>query len=164
MAADSLLSVVYKIASATIANRIKPVLDKIIAKTQTGFISGHYIGESTRLVYDIMQVAEQKNINGLLMLIDVEKAFDSISWKFMDKVFEFFNFPADIVNWIKLINKNMESTIIQCGILSDFVTLQRGCKQGDPLACYEFIKCGEILYILIKKYAYKRHYNWRFRV
>ena len=146
----SLLSVVYKIASATIANRIKPVLDKIIAKTQTGFISGRYIGESTRLVYDIMQVTEQKNINGLLMLIDFEKAFDSISWKFMYKVFEFFNFPADIVNWIKLFNKNMESTIIQCGILSDFFTLQRGCKQGDPLACYEFIICGEILSILIK--------------
>ena len=140
----SLLSVIYKIASASIANRIKSVLDKIIAKSQTGFISGGYIGESTCLVYDIMHVTEQKHINGLLMLIDFEKAFDSISWKFMYDVFCFFGFPENIIKWIKVFNKDIKSTVKQCGVLSNFFPLQRGCKQGYPLACYEFIICGEI--------------------
>ena len=69
----------YKIASGTIANRIKLVLDKIISKDQTSFIKGMYIGENTRLVYDMLQHAEQNDIPGLLLLIDFEKAFDSLS-------------------------------------------------------------------------------------
>ena len=39
-----------------------------------------------------MHYTESKNINGLLMLIDFEKAFDSISWKFMYKTLEFLGF------------------------------------------------------------------------
>ena len=79
----SLLSVLYKLLSSAIAERLKIVLDKLVSKCQTGFIKGRYIGESTRLIYDIMNYTEVTNKNGLLMLIDFEKAFDSISWKFM---------------------------------------------------------------------------------
>ena len=41
----SLLSVIYKINSASIANRLKPHLDYLISKTQTGFLTGRYIGK-----------------------------------------------------------------------------------------------------------------------
>ena len=58
---------------------MKRVLDGIIEKIQTGFIKGKYIGESTRLIYDLMNHTEQNNIPGLLLLIDFEKAFDSLS-------------------------------------------------------------------------------------
>ena len=44
-----------------------------------GFIKDHFIGESTRLIYDIMAYTDIENIDGILMLIDYEKAFDSIS-------------------------------------------------------------------------------------
>ena len=50
----SLLSVIYKIGSSAVANRIKKYLDKIISPSQSGFVSGRYIGHSTRLIYDIM--------------------------------------------------------------------------------------------------------------
>ena len=78
-----LLTVPYKIISLTIAERVKKVLNKLIARSQTGFIKDRFIGESTRLIYDIMAYTDTENIDGLLMLIDFEKAFDSISWKFM---------------------------------------------------------------------------------
>ena len=67
-----LLNTVYKIASAAIANRFKIVLDKLMSKNQFGFISGRYIGENTRLIYDLMQLVEENNIPGLLLLIDFE--------------------------------------------------------------------------------------------
>ena len=79
----SLLSIVYKIGSAAIANRIKIHLDKLISKSQTGFVSGRFIGENTRLLYDILKYTEYFDICGLLLLIDFEKAFDAISWKFL---------------------------------------------------------------------------------
>lgn len=92
----TLLNVVYKLASGCIAERLKTVLSKLISNDQTGFISGRYIGENTRLIYDIMNYMEENNIPGLLLIIDFEKAFDTISWEFIKKVFDFFNFGESI--------------------------------------------------------------------
>ena len=92
----TLLNTIYKIASGSIASRIKNVLDKLIATEQTGFIKDRYIGENTRLVYDLLQFTEEQNIPGLLLLIDFEKAFDSLSWSFIHKVLQFFNFGPSI--------------------------------------------------------------------
>ena len=95
-----LLNTVYKIASASIANRIKTVIDKLIRKDQSGFISGRYIGDNTRIVYDLMQFVDEKNTPGLLLLIDFEKAYDSLSWSFMKNVLKSFNFGPSIIKWI----------------------------------------------------------------
>ena len=43
------------------------------------FIEGRFIGDNTRLMYDLLQ-----NILGLLLLIDFEKAFDSLSVSFIN--------------------------------------------------------------------------------
>lgn len=75
----TLLNVLYKIISGCLSFRIKQVLDIIISNTQSGFIKGRYIGENTRFVYDLMSYTEIHEIPGLLVLIDFEKAFDSMS-------------------------------------------------------------------------------------
>ena len=59
----SLLNCIYKIASGVIAHRIKGTLQKLIHADQTGFIAGRYIGENTRLVYDIMHYTEENKIS-----------------------------------------------------------------------------------------------------
>ena len=62
-----LLSVIYKMASAAIAERIiKPYLENLISKNQTGFLKGRYIGESTRLIYDIMHYTETNHFIALI--------------------------------------------------------------------------------------------------
>lgn len=146
----SLLSVVYKLASGAIANRIKSVLDKIISSTQTGYISGRYIGDSIRYIYDIMHYAENEKVDGLLMLIDFQKAFDSLSWNFLYKSLEFFGFQSSLIKWIHIFNNNIQASVIQCGNLSNRFSIGRGARQGDPISAYLFILCGEILSILIK--------------
>ena len=81
----TLLNVDFKIASACIANRIKPILRNIISETQKGFLKGRYIGECTTLIYDLIDKLEEDDIPGLLLLIDFEKAFDTVEWSFIEK-------------------------------------------------------------------------------
>ena len=147
----SLLNVTYKLISATLANRLKLVLPNIISKTQTGFLKHRFIGESTRLIYDLMSYAQEHNQEGLLMLIDFEKAFDSVSWRFLYKTLDFFNFGPYIQTWIKILNINITATVQQSGFTSPFFPVNRGCRQGDPIASYEFLLCAQILYLLIQQ-------------
>ena len=147
----SLLNCIYKIASGVIANRIKGTLQKLIHKDQTGFIAGRYIGENTRLIYDIMDYTEENNLPGLLLLVDFEKAFDSVSWSFIYKVLEYFGFGVSIISWIKLFNNNAKLRINQGGNLSTFFQIGRGCQQGDPISPFLFILCAEILAIMIRR-------------
>ena len=96
------LNTTYKLASACIADRLKKVLPCLIDEDQTGFISGRYIGENIRLLYDVISYLEKNNYPGMLLLIDFEKAFDSVSWEFLFKVIEYFNFGNSFMKWIKV--------------------------------------------------------------
>ena len=146
----TLLNIIYKLASGVIAQRLKKPLPMIISKTQTGFISGRMISDNTRLIYDIMHIAESKNLTGLLMLVDFEKAFDSISWKFIYKTLQFFGYSSNFIRWIQLFNTDIKLYVLQCGYLSEFIPIGRGCRQGDPISPYLFLIVAEILALLIK--------------
>ena len=145
----SLLSVVYKIASSALSFRLKKVLHNLLSKTQSGFMSNRFIGESTRLIYDIMYYTQYNDIPGMLMLIDFQKAFDSVSWKFLQTILTLFGFKEGFCNWIKILNTNVRAAVLQSGKLSDFFAIEQGCRQGDPISAYLFLLCAEVMFVLI---------------
>ena len=147
----SLLNVLYKIGSACIAQRIRNVLPLLINEDQTGFISGRYIGDNIRLLYDIIEYLNRKNKPGLLLNVDFEKAFDSLSWSFMYKTLESFGFGESIRKWVKVFYNDIKSTVIVNGCTSSWFNIQRGCRQGDPISSYIFVLCVEILATMIRE-------------
>ena len=54
-------------------------------KIKKGFISGRFIGEMICLIYAVLFETKNLNIQVLILLIDFEKAFDTVSWKFIEK-------------------------------------------------------------------------------
>lgn len=48
----------------------------------------------------------------MILLIDFEKAFDSVEWSFIEKSLHFFNFGEDIIRWIQLFNNSIKSRVI----------------------------------------------------
>ena len=97
------------------------------------------MGGNTRLFYDIMEYTELHDIPGLILLIDFEKAFDSVSWSFIFKVLKFFKFGDSLISWIKVLYKDAKLAVNQCGQLSNFFNIGRGCRQGDPLNISIFV-------------------------
>ena len=77
---------VYKIATSSIAERMKQVLPKLISEDQSGFMANRSIENNTRLIYDLISDCNTSRLTGLLLCINFEKAFDSLDWTFMHKV------------------------------------------------------------------------------
>lgn len=71
----------YKLASSVIAIRIKTVLEYIVHEDQKGFIPGRCIAENVRLNFE-----KKQELPGLILSVDFEKAFDTVSWKFIESV------------------------------------------------------------------------------
>ena len=109
----TMLSTEYKLISACIANRIGKIMPKLVDEDQNGFISGRYIGESIRTVFDTMSYAKSKDITGLLVLIDFKKAFDSLSHSFIFKCLRFFGFNDRLIIWIKILIENFKACTMQ---------------------------------------------------
>lgn len=101
----TLINVLYKHISGCISYQIRPTLSYIISDTQTGFLKRRYIGENTRFIQNLHMSTDNENIHGLLFLIDIQKAFDSVSWSFIHKALEDFGFENNIINWITFSKK-----------------------------------------------------------
>ena len=147
----TLLNSIYNFFSGILAERIKILLPKLIHQDQKGFINGRFIGENTRLIYDIINECEKQKLDGLIILIDFEKAFDSISWNFILKSLEKFNFGKNTIKWVRSLQTHSNSKVLQNGHLSDEIKLGRGCRQGDPISPYLFVLAAEFLAEAIRK-------------
>ena len=135
--------------SGCISNMLEYILDSIISDTKSGFIKGRYIGENTRFIFNLIYYTESHTIPRLLILIDFEKAFESIPWDFIYQVLWYFNLGNYIINWVKILNTILRHFYYKVAFcLSNFPS-KRGCRQGYPLVLYFFLLFTEILSVPI---------------
>ena len=147
----SLLNNDYKIAAKALAVRLEKVLPTIISSSQTGYIRGRFIGESIRMIPDFMSFTKAKNIPGLVVFLDFEKAFDSIELKYLQKSLEVFNFGPQLGKWITVLYNGISSCVLNNGFAKKHFNLGRGVRQGCPLSGILFIIGTEILSNAIKR-------------
>ena len=135
----SLQGVDIKIIAKAIATRLKHKLQDIIHEDQIGFRPGKYIGETIQLITDLMHYTRKNDISAYILSLDIEKAFDSVEWQYLDYVMHKFNFGAYFMNWIKIFRSNASIKIINNGWTSPPIKITRGVRQGDPLSPYLFL-------------------------
>ena len=122
----------YKIATKALALRLEKVLPTIINLSQTGYIKGRYIGESIRMISDIMSFTKAKNIPGLAVFFDFEKAFDSIKWNYLQKCLKVFNFGPQLRQWVAVLDNDISSCILNNGFATNHFNLSRDKTRLPP--------------------------------
>ena len=99
----------------------------------------------------MFQHAKEKNLPGLMLQIDFLKAFDSISFRFVENTLKFFGLSPKYIHWINSLLRNFQSSLLINGFPTPRIRVRRGCRQGYPIAGYLFIICIELLLLKLSK-------------
>ena len=135
----TLLNVDYKIAAYCLAQRIKPVLPKIISTDQNGFIKGRNISYNIRLIQDIIDYAEKFEVTGAILFLDFAKAFDTLEWNFMFETLKYFGFKTSFIQWVTTMYNDITCKVTNNGWISTSLKISRGIRQGCPLSSLLFV-------------------------
>lgn len=97
----SLSSFINKIISRVIHDRLVQTLPKIISHNQLGFVKGRNIVENVLLAQEIIRDINKRSRNtNVVIKLDMEKAYDRVSWFFLTKVLRKFGFSETLIDMI----------------------------------------------------------------
>ncbi|XP_055960979.1 uncharacterized protein LOC126672148 [Mercurialis annua] len=149
----SLCNVIYKIITKIIANRLKKVMPHIIGPMQTSFVEGRHITDKIILAQEALHSMRKKKGKKSFMVIkiDLEKAYDRISWDFLSETLEDIGFPTFMSKVIMSCVSTVSMNILWNSSLLDEFYPTCGIRQGDPISPYLFVLCVERLSHLINK-------------
>ena len=103
------------------------VSPNIINHDQTAYVTGRYIGESIRLLSDILEYTEEYIIDRILFSADFENAFDSVEHSFILATLECYGFGPQFIHWVRVTLNKAESCVMNNGHLTGYFPLERGC-------------------------------------
>lgn len=95
-----------------------------------------------------------------MLMIDMQKACDSLEWVFLEQVLIGWNFYENFVKWIMICVKTISYSIIVIGKATAPFAAKRGVRQGDPLSPYLFMIAMEYLTRLLKTLKDKPDFNY----
>ena len=110
-----MLNVDSKIISKALSEKLKEVLPDLISSQQTAYVKNRHIGESGRLISDIIEITKIRKTGDFLVTMDIEKAFDSLDDNFLILTLEKYGFGQNFILWIKILLNDQESCVINGG-------------------------------------------------
>eukprot|EP00253_Pinus_taeda_P011623 PITA_11623 len=118
---------------------------------QAGFIEGRQILDGLVVTQEVIHSLKVKKQKGMMIKLDLSKAYDRLSWNYLGKVLESFGFSRRWIDWIHSLISSPNFSILVNGTPSKTFTASRGIRQGDPLSPFLFILAAEGLGRFIKK-------------
>jgi hypothetical protein len=96
----SLLNCSFEIFGKALNNRLIRVADRLISKNQIAFIKGKFILESVVAAHEIIHDIHKNKESGIILKLDYEKAYDRVSWTFLEEMLLSRGFEETWVSWI----------------------------------------------------------------
>lgn len=136
----SMLNADYKLFTKILANRLHPLLEKIIGPGQTACNPNKSCVDNLKTLRNItIRAGQTKRFKGLLLSLDLEKAFDKVNHSFLWAVLEKFGFPPLFINCLKNLYYDASSKITFNGFLTNDIAIRSSVRQGCPISMALFV-------------------------
>ena len=100
-----LINVDDKILTKVLTNRLKQALPSIIHHTQTA-VDGRKIDHTIHMLRDLIQIANDQDLEAAFIFLDQEKAFAQVNHDFLFKTMKAYGIGDDFIHWVRLIYSN----------------------------------------------------------
>ncbi|CAI5994610.1 unnamed protein product [Closterium sp. NIES-65] len=141
----TLLSTVYKVLAKVLASRLKKVLHEVISEDQAGFLPGRRLADAVAVVADAIEAGASDEKDWYLLMVDFQNAFDSISRAFLFRTLRGMGVPERFVSWAEGLHTGAGTRLHINGWTGERVAVEKGVRQGCPLAPYLFLCAVEPL-------------------
>ena len=86
----------------------------------------------------------------MFLFVDFKKAFDTVELSFISKTLEVFKFGCNFKKRFFVIYNNIQSTVMNGGLMTEYSEITRGVRQGCTLNPSLFILTVELLALKIR--------------
>jgi hypothetical protein len=117
----SLIHSFAKLVTKIMANRLAPLLHKLVAVNQSAFVKGRSIHDKLLDGASYDQTSSQEKVASLFLKLDVTKAFDSVSWAFLLDVLVHLGFGPRWCNLISNMLSTSSTQVLLNGTLGDHI-------------------------------------------
>ncbi|XP_010660473.1 uncharacterized protein LOC104881594 [Vitis vinifera] len=107
-------------------------MGEVISDSQQAFVQGRQILDAVLIANETLDSRLKDNKSGLLLKMDIEKAFDHVNWDFLMEVMFKMGFGHRWINWMRWCCSTATFSILINGRPSSFFRSSRGLRQGDP--------------------------------
>ncbi|XP_060958295.1 uncharacterized protein LOC133030097 [Cannabis sativa] len=142
-------STVYKCISKLLYSRLSQVLLVLINQNQEAFVQGRSIAHNVMILQDLLKNYKRKNISPRCTLnVDISKAYDTVSWKFLEALLNDFKLPTIFFSLIMTCLKATSYSILMNDTVQGSFKGKKGLRQDDPLS--------PLLFVMIMEYLTRR--------
>ena len=142
----TLTSIVAKIYSALLHNRIEPKIDNILRKNQNSFRRNRSTTSQILTIRRILEGLRAKNLQATILIVDFTKAFDFIHRGKIEQILLSYGIPKETVAAIMILCRNTKVKVRSPGGDTEYFDIVAGILQWDTLAPYLFIVCVDYLF------------------
>nr|KAJ0198574.1 hypothetical protein LSAT_V11C700342390 [Lactuca sativa] len=148
----SCCNVLYKCISKIIVNRIREHLGCLISDNQSAFIPGRSILDNILLSQELVKGYHiDRGFARCALKVDIQKAYDTVNWKFLLSILKEFGFHETMIKWIMNCVSTSSFMININGSFHGFFQGKRGLRKGCPLSPYLFTLVMEVFNLMLKR-------------
>lgn len=108
------------------------VVDKVISPFQTTFLLGRSILDGVVILQEILHELRSKKATGVILKLDLEKAYDKVSWDFLEETLQRKGFSKTWIRWVNQAVRGGKVCIDLNGERGEYFRSFKGLRQGDP--------------------------------